>query len=108
MANTPDLSGIINLIMQNPSLIAEISALAKPKPETVTEVDEIEEIPVKEDPTVKEEPTEEKVAVASAPLMRSHRHELLNAMKPYLSENRRSAIDSMSSILDVIDVMIKK
>ena len=104
MQNTPDLSGIINLIMQNPSLIAEISALAKPKSEPIAEVDTAEDIT--EEPAVKEERTEEKVA--ATPLMRTHRHELLNAMKPYLSENRRSAIDSMSSILDVIDVVMKK
>lgn len=108
MQNTPDLSGIINLIMQNPSLIAEISALAKPKSDPSPEPEITESAQQKEEPTVKEEPEEEKIAVSSAPLMRTHRHELLSAMKPYLSENRRSAIDSMASILDVIDVMIKK
>ena len=108
MQNTPDLSGIINLIMQNPSLIAEISALAKPKSDSSPEPEITESAQQKEEPTVKEEPAEEKIAVSSAPLMRTHRHELLSAMKPYLSESRRSAIDSMASILDVIDVMIKK
>ena len=108
MQNTPDLSGIINLIMQNPSLIAEISALAKPKSDPSPEPEITESAQQKEEPTVKEEPSEEKITVSSAPLMRTHRHELLSAMKPYLSENRRSAIDSMASILDVIDVMIKK
>ena len=108
MQNTPDLSGIINLIMQNPSLIAEISALAKPKSDPSPEPEITESAQQKEEPTVKEEPAEEKNAVSSAPLMRTHRHELLSAMKPYLSESRRSAIDSMASILDVIDVMIKK
>ena len=108
MQNTPDLSGIINLIMQNPSLIAEISALANPKSDIVAETEIIESTQEKEEQTDKEGDIQEKVAVSSAPLMRTHRHELLNAMKPYLSESRRSAIDSMSSILDVIDVMIKK
>ena len=108
MQNTPDLSGIINLIMQNPSLIAEISALANPKSDIVAETEIIESTQEKEEQTDKDGDIQEKVAVSSAPLMRTHRHELLNAMKPYLSESRRSAIDSMSSILDVIDVMIKK
>lgn len=108
MQNTPDLSGIINLIMQNPSLIAEISALANPKSDIVAETEIIESTQEKEEQTDKDGGVQEKVAVSSAPLMRTHRHELLNAMKPYLSESRRSAIDSMSSILDVIDVMIKK
>ena len=106
MQNTPDLSGIINLIMQNPSLIAEISALAKPKAEPVAETEVTEDLSVNEEPAIEEKPAEAEASVV--PLMRSHRHELLNAMKPYLSESRRSAIDSMASILDVIDVMIKK
>lgn len=100
MQSTPDLSGIINLIMQNPSLIEQISALAKPKEESESTPEDTENPAV-----LPEETAEETVAV---PRMRTHRHELLSAMKPYLSENRRAAIDSMSSILDVIDVMMKK
>ena len=100
MSSTPDLSAIVNLIMQNPSLIEQISALAKPKDEDVPPAVET----IDDEPQVKEKPYKE----AATPVMRSHRHELLNAMKPYLSENRRVAMDSMSSILDVIDVMMKK
>ncbi len=100
MQSTPDLSGIINLIMQNPSLIEQISALAKPKEENESSPEDAENPAV-----VPKETAEEAVAV---PTMRTHRHELLSAMKPYLSENRRVAMDSMSSILDVIDVMMKK
>lgn len=100
MQQTPDLSSIVNLIMQNPALIEQISALAKPKSETDTvATSEPEKVEIAE-------PTSTAEANA-VPLMRSHRHDLLNAMKPYLSENRRMAIDSMSSILDVIDVMAK-
>ena len=108
MQNTPDLSGIINLIMQNPSLIAEISALAKQKTESEEETAQTENAIEKEEQSAKEKQSEEKAVATAAPLMRTHRHELLNAMKPYLSEGRRSAIDSMASILDVIDVVIKK
>lgn len=106
MQNTPDLAGIINLIMQNPSLIAEISALANPKTEEVAEPEATEVQEIKEEVTKTEIPAA--TQTVSVPLMRTHRHDLLNAMKPYLSESRRSAIDSMASILDVIDVMIKK
>ena len=101
MASTPDLSGIVNLIMQNPSLIEQISALANSK----TESEAPTEVTNEDVPTVNDTPTE---VSASSTSMKSHRHELLNAMKPYLSENRRVAIDSMSSILDVIDLMMKK
>ena len=103
MNDTPDLSSIINLIMQNPALIEQISSLAKAKsePESILEAtDESNKTAVIEE--------EAQAVESSAPLMRSHRHELLSAMKPYLSESRRTAIDSMASILDVIDVMMKK
>ena len=101
MQSTPDLAGIVNLIMQNPALIEQIAALAKPKSD---------ESP--SEPTVNEKvETVDEAAInpsQASTAMRSHRHELLSAMKPYLSDNRRVAIDSMSSILDVIDVMMKK
>ena len=103
MKDTPDLSSIVNLIMQNPTLIEQISSLAKSKSESEESVDVSD---AKTEPAAVQD---ELVAEASsAPLMRSHRHELLSAMKPYLSENRRAAIDSMASILDVIDVMVRK
>ncbi len=100
MQQTPDLSSIVSLIMQNPTLIEQISALAK---QGATEVVE----PTEEPQSVASEAS----GIAQEPLTTTaklHRRELLNAMKPYLSENRRVAIDSMSSIMDVIDVMIKK
>lgn len=99
MQQTPDLSSIVNLIMQNPALIEQISALAKPK----SDVEPAQAI----EPEVLEEESATAAVTDAVPLMRSHRRDLLNAMKPYLSENRRTAIDSMSSILDVIDVMAK-
>lgn len=105
MSTTPDLSKIVGLIMQNPDLIAQISALAS---------SEGEEPEAQEGGEIAERETEEVSAVprqipeSEGRNMRAHRHELLSAMKPYLSEQRRTAIDSMSSILDIIDVMMKK
>ena len=100
MQQTPDLSSIVSLIMQNPALIEQISALAKPK-------SDVEATPVSEPEEVENKESAQTAQANAVPLMRSHRRDLLNAMKPYLSENRRMAIDSMSSILDVIDVMAK-
>jgi hypothetical protein len=99
MESTPDLSRIVNLIMQNPELIEQISALAKS--------DQTEEAHTEEEIN---EDVETVADVSNTPKrdMRSHRHELLSAMKPYLSEGRRSALDSMSSILDIFDVMSHK
>ena len=100
MQQTPDLSSIVNLIMQNPSLIEQISALAKQGSNEVAEHVEEATAPAVEEANVAKETV--------VPAAKTHRRELLNAMKPYLSENRRVAIDSMSSIMDVIDVMVRK
>lgn len=99
MQSTPDLSKIVNLIMQNPDLIQQISALASA---------EADETPEAVDEAVETQAPEQPIQATNARNMRAHRHELLSAMKPYLSESRRTAIDSMASILDIIDVMVKK
>ncbi len=106
MSQTPDLSKIVNIIMQNPSLIEEISSLVKSSEDSVEESE-------KNDTKIQKKIESEGESVSvSAPqphaASKEKRRELLNAMKPYLSENRRSAIDSMSSILDILDVMVRK
>ena len=99
MQSTPDLSKIVNLIMQNPDLIQQISALASA---------EADETPEAVDEVVETQSPEQPISTGNGRNMRAHRHELLSAMKPYLSESRRTAIDAMASILDIIDVMVKK
>ena len=105
MQEAPDLSKIVSIIMQNPELISQISSLMKSD-------DEGGEAPIKIEEK-KEENTAPETSVSS-PVSQPHsqnkrrRKELLSAMKPYLSEHRQSAIDSMSSILDIIDVMARK
>ena len=109
MAETPDISKIIGVLMQNPALISEIASLvngAEKKDESTAEE-------VKEAPVAAKETAEEPVIRANQPREaqghnKARRKELLSAMKPYLSENRRGAIDSMASILDIIDVMAKR
>lgn len=96
MESTPDLSRIVNLIMQNPELIEQISALAKASPDEEEHIEEEVKEEIETIASMHETPKKD---------IRSHRRELLSAMKPYLSESRRSALDSMSSILDIIDVM---
>ena len=104
MQDTPDLSKIISVIMQNPALVSEIASLA-----TSSKVTEAKE---ESAPIVTADPTASEVRIAESEPQRTnvktHRRELLNAMKPYLSETRRGALDSMSSILDIIDVMVRK
>lgn len=95
--NAPDLSKIVGLIMENPQLIEEIANLAK-KSEKPTAPEE--DISVTED-----KPDE--VAQAAIPIKdnKDRRMRLLCALKPYVSEGRAKAIDSIISISDMLEVM---
>ena len=109
MAET-DLSKIVNLIMENPKLIEEIKNLSTEKVETESH------------PPNKEEPKEEndKIESVAAPAVtyessigqgginRIRRKDLLLALKPYVSEERGRAIDSMMSIADILEMMRSK
>ena len=100
MSQTPDLSRIVNLIMQNPELIQQISALASTDEKGETAESEVEIAEKEAAASVKE--------VSAEPHARSSRQELLNAMKPYLSDNRKNAIYSMITIAEILDMMKKK
>lgn len=96
MAETPDISKIIGVIMENPSIIEQISALAAG--ESRGEPDK------REAPS----PTAEAAVTSAAPPERgrdSNRSRLLCAMKPYLSKKRAEAIDSVLAIMEVMDMM---
>lgn len=97
--SAPDLARIVNLIMENPRLIEEISSLAKgEKKETAARAPE----PAAPPP----EPEKKEDVKASAPVRQhSRRGELLSLLKPYLSERRASAIDSMMSVADILTMM---
>ena len=125
MANeAPDLSRIVNLILSNPKLIEEISALAKsdgagstpdageptvaetsaPAADTVAEVSAPAETDI---PVGAAESAASDAAVPTAAGVKLHREtrsHLLSALKPYLSDNRRKAVDSMLQIADLLDV----
>jgi hypothetical protein len=99
---TPDLSRVVNLIMQNPKLIEEISNLVakdsghEPKEEATAS------LPEKEDAEkVSFEPTYTTPQSGG----RERRAHLLGALKPYVSKERARAIDSMISIVDMLDMM---
>ena len=95
-----DLSRIVNLIMENPKLIEEIKALASSADASRAE-DESEQ-PNESEPIALQ---------ADAPVDafahdgRRRRNELLCALKPFLSEKRGRAIDSMMSIADILEVV---
>ncbi len=104
-AGTPDISRIIELIMNNPQLIEQISALARQ-----SEAESVE--PTAAEAPSPSEPEVSEAAPASVPLPppvygghREARSQLLCALKPYVSKERAKAIDSMISIANIFDVM---
>ena len=102
MSEMPELSKIVNLIMENPSLIAEISALAKKNDESLQQTVSVTEKEEKEDTA--------SVSASTLPTVtRSEkRQRLLSAMKPYLKDERSHAIDSMLSIVEILDMIRSK
>ncbi len=107
MDNSPslDLSKVISVITENPDIIAQISALAKK--------DGRQEDKGTDTPSLEPSKSDEQTSSASSltpkadleiPLTRDtkNRQRLLSAFKPYLSENRARAIDSMVTIADVL------
>lgn len=98
MSSTPDIGRLVQLIMENPSLVEEISKLG--------EKDSAEAEKAKQ-----EEPAAEAPAsvpnIASIPEnpRRNKRTQLLGALKPYLSGERAKAIDSMISVVEIIELM---
>ena len=95
MSDTPDISKIISLIMENPDLIEKISALAKGTGES-------ESVPT---PKEKSEDVKTSANLSFSEDRGDKRARLLSAMKPYLSETRGRAIDSMLGIVNVIDMV---
>ena len=100
---SPDLSRIVSLIMQNPELIRQIEDLAKQDKEN--------EIPENEralPPTQKEEM--ESVPTAALPLQnakREKRTRLLSALRPYVSEKRSKTLDTLIGAMDLFDIIGK-
>lgn len=88
--STPDISKIVSLIMENPHIIEEISALAGAETEAPRVEEKTESIP-----TYKEAQTPS----------RERRAQLLSALKPYLSGERQKAVDSMITFADIFDTM---
>jgi len=101
--STPDLSKVISLIMENPRLIEEISGMLKK-----SEGEATAEVEKKPEDTVSE--TKEAAALPSPEPAKSfgtrqNRRELMSALKPYVSESRRRALDSFMSIADILEMM---
>ena len=98
-----DIGRVVGLIMENPQLIEQISALAKGQGDRKEEV-------VTEPVSTEAKAIEESATTVSQPIYnqshdRVNRAHLLGALKPYVSKERAKAIDSMISIADILDMM---
>ena len=106
MAET-DLSKIVNLIMENPKLIEEIKNLSVQKEDANTNSQTKDEL---QDESNKTESIAAPAVTYESPasqggINRIRRKDLLLALKPYVSEERGRAIDSMMSIADILEMM---
>ena len=110
MSSAPDLSKIVEIIMQNPELISTISSLISKGSENADVTESSENDITVTQPSVTE--VEASIEPTVQPSVRNAKHyqrkDLLGALKPYLSENRRAAIDSMISISDILSLMRKE
>ena len=95
MAEAINLEKVISVIMENPALISEISSLVG-SAKTSSEPSDTPKAEAVEAP-------KETAATVSIPSNSTKdRNKLLLAIKPYLSEKRQSAMDTVIGILDVL------
>ena len=99
-----DLAKIVGLIMENPKLIEEIKNLSA-KAGTAEEMKAAAESETAETNGIL---LQEEVKPPEEKNSRIRRRELLSALKPYVSEERGKAIDSVMSIADILEVMRSK
>ena len=104
MAET-DISKIVGLIMENPKLIEEIKSLAN---DGAKKEGEVEAVNGGNDATEATDTVETGAKIGSVDISRVRRRELLSALKPYVSEKRAGAIDSIVTIADILDAMRSK
>ena len=99
-----DISKVVGLIMENPALIEQIANLAKSKDTPPpAESKAVEEAPKQsENPPVQ---ASSEATYLQKPRGVQDRSRLLGALKPYVSEERAKAIDSMLTIAEILDMM---
>ncbi|MBQ2793864.1 MAG: hypothetical protein IJF05_04115 [Clostridia bacterium] len=98
MADTPDLSKIVGIIMEHPEIVGQISALISGT-ESGAESDAV---------TAENNGKSSESIPTGAPVRSGRtndRARLLGAMKPYLSENRARAVDTMITVTEILESM---
>ena len=97
-----DLGKVIGMIMENPELVEQISAMAKgSQGDSVGKIEASQEVDGKLTEAVSQ-PAQYQVSSAT---QKSNRAQLLEALKPYVSADRGRAIDSMLTIATILDAM---
>ena len=95
--HSPDLSRIVNLIMQNPDLIKQIEALARQDSEGDTvPAEKIEE---------EKEAAAPAVAAPFSGEKQQRRARLLSALRPYVSDKRGKTLDTLIGVVDLFDAV---
>ncbi len=100
MADT-DISRVISLIMENPKLIEEIKGLV----EKDGEGGGAENAAAVEEQMKIDAPTP---VISRAVEPKRRRQELLSALKPYISDERKKAVESFVTIAEILDMMREK
>ncbi len=101
-SGAPELSRIVNLILDNPKLVEEISKMAR----TDAQNEDTEA-----EPTAEISDSAESVSASAehTPEPRTSKQDrrgvLISAIKPYLSESRARAIDSMVSVAQMLEII---
>lgn len=109
--NGIDISRIMELIAEHPEIIASIKSIAEgtgavennrtEPPEDKTDAKETEGSAV----TVSAEPEITDAVKGNGGHREKKRHDLLCAIKPYVSAHRGTAIDTVLSLLDIINLL---
>ena len=107
-----DLSKIVGLIMENPDIIEKIRALATSGEAEQEAKDDLTQSAKAVSGEEKREAPDEKSEAKSTPAAAKvntgtphRRHDLLCALKPYVSKRRASAIDTALGIMDVLNII---
>lgn len=104
MADNQDISKIIGIIMENPDIIERIKALADSNSDEAEQTSSEQTVPVAQNKESEEDSARLRATYDKAQ-SKKRRRELLSALKPYVKNERAKAIDTMLSVIDVIDVM---
>ena len=104
MENTPDIAKVVGLIMQNPELIETIKGMIGNSERPQDDAPDNKEVNGGDATEAKEVSVTERASTESDG-KRKRRNTLLQALKPYVSENRSRAIDTMMTIADMLDAV---